>query len=86
LEKNKSLIIPTSLSKVHVGLAWDTQCDIDSSVLLFTYSRDCKEIINFKNKQSANGSVIHSGDNSTGKGTGDDEVIAVNLDKIDKEI
>jgi len=33
-----------------------------------------------------NGSVIHSGDNSTGKGTGDDEVIAVNLDKIDKEI
>lgn len=40
----------------------------------------------FGNKKSPDGSVVHSGDNVTGFGSGDDETIAVNLEKTDPKV
>jgi len=37
------------------------------------------EVIYHKNKQSKDGSIIHHGDNRTGIGEGDDEVMTLNL-------
>lgn len=70
------------MKSVTVGLGWDTQCDIDSSILLFDNSNCCVENIYFGNKRNATGTVIHNGDNTTGIGSGDDETIHVDLEKM----
>lgn len=41
------------------------------------------EVVYFGNLNSRTNAVKHSGDNLTGEGDGDDEVIYVNLDKLD---
>jgi stress response protein SCP2 len=41
-----------------------------------------KDVIHFSNLRSSDGSVVHSGDNLTGEGEGDDEVIALNLSQL----
>lgn len=86
LEKNRSLLIPPVIKTIAVGLGWDTNCDIDSSILLFDAQGNCLENIYFGNKISINGSVIHSGDNTTGVGDGDDEVIKINLNEIPPQV
>jgi tellurium resistance protein TerD len=40
----------------------------------------------FNNKQSADGSVVHGGDNRTGEGEGDDETIMIDLDKVPSDV
>ena len=68
-----------------IGLGWDTKCDIDASVLLFEQTT-LKENISFSNLRSSTDAVVHSGDNLTGEGDGDDEVISVELLKIPQEV
>lgn len=67
------------MTDICVGLGWDTRCDIDSSILLFDADRNAVDNIYYGHKRSANGSVVHEGDNLTGDGAGDDEVINVYL-------
>ena len=40
----------------------------------------------FKIKESVNGSIVHSGDNESGEGDGDDEQIFLQLDRVDAKI
>jgi len=40
------------------------------------------ESIYYGNKRSKNGSIVHHGDNMTGIGNGDDEIIDIHLGKI----
>ena len=44
------------------------------------------DVVYFNHLKSTDGSIQHSGDNLTGEGDGDDEVITVNLDKISKNV
>ena len=79
-----------------VGLGWDSNesatgeaFDVDASVLLL--GSDGKLIsdnhfVFFNNLSSPDGAVVHSGDNLTGAGDGDDEVINVDLSKISNDI
>lgn len=55
--------------------------DLDASVLMFSQGQ-CVETVYFGHLKSKDRSIIHSGDNLTGEGAGDDEVIAVNLAAI----
>ena len=62
--------------------------DIDASVFMLTddklkYKSD---LIYFGNLKSKDGGVIHTGDNLTGDGDGDDEQIIVDLSKIPASI
>jgi stress response protein SCP2 len=43
-------IIPTHLTSLRVGLGWDTNCDIDSSIVLMDANNKELEIIYFGNK------------------------------------
>lgn len=83
------------LSRIMVGLGWDPvgktgffksapNIDCDASVIMLQNDRftDKKDLIYFGNKNSKNGSVVHSGDNLTGEGDGDDEVIMVELRNV----
>ncbi|WP_027416123.1 TerD family protein [Aneurinibacillus terranovensis] len=80
------------LSKVIVGLGWDTNkydggfdFDLDASVFLLNASGKVgseKDFIFYNNTQGANGAVVHTGDNRTGEGDGDDEQISINLKAV----
>ena len=43
-------------------------------------------MIFYNNKRSKDGSIVHSGDNTTGEGAGDDETIICNLNKVSPHI
>jgi tellurium resistance protein TerD len=79
------------LTAVAVGLGWDvrtttgTDFDLDASAILCneggTVVSD-RDFVFFNNLASANGAVQHTGDNLTGQGDGDDEVINVDLTAV----
>lgn len=79
------------LTAVTVGLGWDvrvttgTDFDLDASAIAVNPSGKVfsdSHFIFFNNKQSPEQAIVHTGDNRTGEGAGDDEQIAVNLASI----
>lgn len=56
--------------------------DLDASCVVFSEGKDVLETIYFGNLKSRDGSIVHTGDNLTGDGDGDDEVINVDLARI----
>ncbi|QDX92679.1 TerD family protein [Brevibacillus laterosporus] len=80
------------LTEIVVGLGWDTNkydggqdFDLDASVFLLNGQGKVlsdTDFIFFNNTTGGNGSVVHSGDNRTGVGDGDDETIDINLPAI----
>lgn len=83
-----------SLNKIMIGLGWDVNTlggdfDLDASAFMLDSTGKCKnekDFIYFGNLQASNGSIIHTGDNLTGEGDGDDEVIKIDISKIDTSI
>jgi tellurium resistance protein TerZ len=86
-----------ALSRVTMGLGWDVRktkgllgmfgggggdIDLDASCLLFDTSRRLVDQIWFQQLKSRDGSIVHSGDNLTGAGDGDDEMIHVDLTRL----
>lgn len=71
------------LTRVRMGLGWDVgsgeQIDLDASVILYDGRGKDVDKVWFMSKKGAKGAVRHSGDNLTGAGEGDDEVIYVDL-------
>ena len=84
------------LSKILVGLGWDTnssdtgaEFDLDASAFLLGASgkvENEKNFVFYNNLTSADGSVVHTGDNRTGEGEGDDEAIKIDLSKISPNV
>ena len=82
------------LTAVLVGLGWDARTttgadfDLDASALMCGTSGKVlsdSHFVFFNNLHSPDGSVEHTGDNLTGEGEGDDEVIKVNLAAVPAE-
>lgn len=81
-----------SAPKFNVGLGWDTNSSntgegFDLDVSIFILGENGKIIndsyfVYYNNLKSPDEAVIHSGDNLTGDGDGDDEKILVDLSKI----
>lgn len=80
------------LTKAIVGLGWDTNkysgghdFDLDASAFLVGENGKVINELDFvfyNNLQGGNGSVIHTGDNRTGEGEGDDEQIKIDFSKV----
>ncbi|MBN8210205.1 TerD family protein [Bacillus sp. NTK071] len=80
------------LSKVIVGLGWDTNkydggndFDLDASVFLLDSNGKCasdKDFVFYNQTEGGGGSVVHTGDNRTGEGAGDDEQVKVHLQDV----
>ena len=98
LEKKQSINLtkeePT-LNNIFVGLGWDesdgTVGELDADVSVFMLGVDHKipaepYLVFYNNLTSADGSVIHQGDNRTGEGEGDDESINIDLSKVNPAI
>ncbi|MFF9561603.1 TerD family protein, partial [Streptomyces albus] len=80
-----------NLTKVAVGLGWDARStsgadfDLDASALVTGPERKVLSDLHFvfyNNLRSPDGSIEHTGDNLTGEGDGDDEVINVDLPAV----
>jgi stress response protein SCP2 len=76
----------TNLKKVKFGIGWTSKCDVDSSCVMMTADNRVHQIINYGKLSSRDGAIKHSGDNRTGEGSGDDEIISVKLKKINPEV
>ncbi|HBR7306833.1 TPA: TerD family protein [Klebsiella aerogenes] len=60
--------------------------DLDASCILLNKNGNVLDTIWFGQLKSRCGAVVHSGDNLTGEGEGDDEVIRVNLEKLSANV
>ncbi|MEG3988533.1 TerD family protein [Microcoleus sp. S28C3] len=90
--------ISPGLSEVFIGLGWDVKAtdtgsdfDLDSSLFLLGANEKLisdNHFIFYNNLTSPDPdkSVQHMGDNLTGAGEGDDEVIKINLKKVPNDI
>ncbi len=83
------------LTAVAVGLGWDARSttgvdfDLDASALAVDTAKrvlDDQHFVFYNNLRSPDGSIEHTGDNLTGEGDGDDEVINVNLVAVPPQI
>jgi tellurium resistance protein TerD len=83
------------LTSVRVGLGWDTRVtdgsafDLDASAFVLGGEgkvRSDADFIFYNNKSTPDQSVVHQGDNTTGEGEGDDEVVVVHLDKLPADV
>jgi tellurium resistance protein TerD len=80
------------INKITVGLGWDVnegtsphQFDCDASVLILGENGKLltdEYFVFYNNKISPDGAVVHTGDNRTGIGEGDDEIINIELSKL----
>lgn len=80
--------------KFTIGLGWDTnssttgkEFDLDTSAFILGENKKIlseRHFIFYNNLKSPNEAVVHTGDNRTGEGEGDDEQIIVDLSKIEE--
>ncbi|MFB6481643.1 TerD family protein [Streptomyces virginiae] len=91
LQKNQTVSLVKGgrplLSQVKMGLGWEPafrgkDIDLDASVIAYGPQRNHIDSCYFGKLSILGGAVKHSGDNLTGEGAGDDEVIVVDLGRI----
>ncbi|MFJ1702016.1 TerD family protein [Kitasatospora sp. NPDC088346] len=83
-----------NLTQVQIGLGWDARSttgasfDLDASALLCSGGKVLGDeyFVFYNNLKSPEGSVEHQGDNLTGDGDGDDEVVQVHLDLVPAQV
>ena len=80
-----------NLKQILLGLGWEARStqgldfDLDASVFLVTDSgrvRSDSDFIFYGQLRSTCGSIEHTGDNRTGAGDGDDEILKIKLEQV----
>ncbi len=96
LTKGQRVSLDSSMKLALVGLGWDTNrydgghdFDLDASAFLLGENgklmRD-EDFVFYNNLNGRDGAVVHTGDNTTGAGDGDDEVIYIDFTKIPNDV
>ena len=96
LQKGQRVSLDNTMKLALVGLGWDTNkydgqedFDLDASAFLLGANgkliRD-EDFVFYNNLNGRDGAVVHTGDNRTGDGDGDDEVIIIDFEKLPPEI
>ena len=96
LAKGQRVSLDKSMTHALVGLGWDTNrydggqdFDLDAAAFLLGANGKVlsdEECIFYNNLESKTGAVKHTGDNLTGAGDGDDEVILIDFPKVPAEV
>jgi stress response protein SCP2 len=85
------------LVRLRMGVGWDhaptagfigtgaPEIDLDASAVLFGEGQ-LYDLAFYNNLSSRDGSVVHEGDNTSGRGEGDDESLTVDLTKVHQKI
>ncbi len=96
LSKGQKVSLDSGIKFAKAGLGWDVNgfdngqdFDLDASVFMLgsgdKLQKD-EDFIFYNNQKHASGAVIHSGDNRTGAGEGDDESIYIDFTKVPANI
>ena len=101
LTKGQELSLATEdarpLTRLRMGLGWDKErtagyigtgapdVDLDASAVAFA-NGELLDLAFYNHLQTRDGSVVHLGDNLTGRGQGDDEVLTVDLSRVHPRI
>lgn len=96
LSKGQRVSLDKSLTRALIGLGWDVNhydggydFDLDASAFLLGANGKVlndQDFVFYNNLSARNGAVVHTGDNLTGAGDGDDEVIIIDFTKMPQEI
>ena len=96
LSKGQRVNLDKNISMALIGLGWDTNkysggydFDLDASAFLLGENGKVlkdDDFIFYNNLTGYDGAVTHTGDNLTGEGDGDDEIIVVDFRKIPPKI
>ncbi|MFD4634447.1 TerD family protein [Streptomyces sp. NPDC058284] len=95
LQKNQTVSLVKGgrplLSQIKMGLGWEPafrgkDIDLDASVIAYGPQRNHVDSCYFGKLSIVNGAIKHSGDNLTGEGGGDDEVIVVDLGRLPQDV
>lgn len=90
LDKGETVAVQSTSGEVinsfHIGLGWDIHrgmdADLDAYVLQMGPNDTLLDLIYYGSLNSKDGAIKHTGDNLTGEGEGDDEVINIDLNKL----
>ena len=83
------------ITKMIIGLGWDTRAtdgtafDLDGAIFLLNAAgkvRSDADFVFYNNLKSTDGSIVHSGDNTTGAGEGDDETVTIELANVPADV
>jgi tellurium resistance protein TerD len=82
------------LTILNLGLGWDvgsgsrSTFDLDATAVVLRGGKlaNTSDMVYFKNLKGDNGAIVHKGDNLTGAGDGDDEVVSVDLTKVSADV
>ncbi len=91
-----------ALTVIRMGLGWDPvpapkktgffgggskggNIDLDASAIMFA-GRNIADVIYYGQLKAKDGSILHQGDNLTGEGEGDDEVVNVDLTRVPPQV
>ncbi len=101
LTKGQELALTTQdgqpLTRLLVGVGWDKErtagfigtgapeIDLDASAVQFA-SGQLFDLAFYNNLQTRDGSVVHQGDNLSGRGEGDDERLTVDLGRVYEKV
>lgn len=96
LSKGQRVSLDKGLTMALVGLGWDTNkydggydFDLDAAAFILGANgkvRKDEDFIFYNNLESSDGSVRHTGDNLTGEGDGDDEVLIIDFTKVPADV
>ena len=96
LSKGQRVSLDKSMTMALIGRGWDTNrydggADFDLDAAAFMLGANGKvrkdgDFIFYGNLKSSDGSVRHTGDNLTGAGDGDDEVLIIDFTKVPADV
>ena len=96
LAKGQRVSLDKTMTMALVGLGWDTNqydggydFDLDAAAFVLGANgkvRTDEDFIFYNNLESKDGSVRHTGDNLTGEGDGDDEVLIIDFTKVPADV
>jgi len=84
-----------AMRNLHVGFGWNVNnysgesLDLDVSLFMLDkdgMTRENEDFVYFNNMNACDGGIQHQGDNRTGAGDGDDEIITIDLQSIPFDI
>lgn len=96
LQKGQRVSLDNAMQMALVGLGWDTNkydggfdFDLDASAFMLGANGKIQQesdFVFYNNKNGRNNAIKHMGDNLTGEGDGDDEVIIIDFTKVPSDI
>lgn len=94
--KNNPIRLSKAINYARIGLGWDENprkgghsYDLDVEVFCTGENGKCKydtDLVFYNNLNGRNNAIVHTGDNRTGSGDGDDEAVLIDFTKIPDDI